>query len=149
VSHFIILVSLKYSNTFFADDYFLSNVQAIEDVCSKKKAKFVSRIKWDANITKVIESFASVSVVPQKNEHDLRCRLCQENWSTNMFSFSGDLYDPLTLEVRGSCSTDSSVPKPTKYASCDSCRLRVLAFSRLHHSKYNFFKVCQQKVGLV
>jgi hypothetical protein len=128
------------------DDYFLSNVQAIEDVCSKKKTKFTSRIKWDANITKCIESFPSVSCQTLKNEHDLRCRLCQENWATNMFSFSGDFYDPLTLVIREVCSVDSI--KQTKYASCDSCKSRVLSFSRLHHSKYHFFVKCQRKVSL-
>lgn len=129
--------------SFLTDEYFLSNVQAIDDICSKKKTKFFSKIKWDANITKCIESFPDVSVVPQKNEHDLRCRLCQENWSTNMFSFTGDTYDPLTLETRD--PSDVSV-KQTKYASCDSCKLRVLSFSRLHHSKFNFFLKCQRKV---
>lgn len=127
------------------DDYFLSNVQAIDDVCCRKKSRFTSKIKWDANITKCIESFPSVSCQALKNEHDLRCRLCQEKWSTNMFSFSGGLYDPLSLESR---DTTIEGIKQTKYASCDSCKIRVLSFSRLHHSKYLFFLKCQRKVSL-
>jgi len=123
------------------DDYFLTHVQAIDDVCTQKKARFCSKIKWDTNVIRCIENFPSLSVVPLKNEHDLRCRLCNDNWSSYMFTFSGDPYDPQTLEIR-----DPVDIKQTKHAACESCRDRVILFSRLHHSKYHFFLRCQKKV---
>lgn len=116
-------------------------MQAIDKVCEDKKQLFFSKVKWDASVVKCIETFPSPNVIPQKNENDLRCRLCHDNWSTLMFNFTGDPYDTQTLELR-----DVPDIKQTKYASCDACRDRVLLFSRLHHSKYNFFTKCQAKV---
>lgn len=126
----------------FTDEYFLSKVQMIEELCSRKKARFFSKVKWDAGIVKCIETFPMVEVTPQKNENDLRCRLCHDSWSSHMFSFSGPAYDSQTLEEKE--SVDSV--KQTKYASCDSCKERVKLFSRLHHYKYNFYIKCQAKV---
>ena len=134
-------LKLNYSTR--TDDYFLTNVQEIDKVCEDKKQLFFTKVKWDASVVKCIETYPSANIIPQKNENDLRCRLCHDNWSTLMFNFTGVPYDSQTLEQR-----DVSDIKQTKYAACDACKDRVLLFSRLHHSKYNFFTKCQEKVSI-
>lgn len=125
------------------DEYFLDNMREIENVCEEKKQLFFNKLKWEASVVKCIETFPCVNIIPQKNENDLRCRLCHDMWSTLMFNFTGAPYDAQTLEQR-----EVSDIKQTKYAACDACKDRVLLFSRLHHSKYNFFQKCQEKVSI-
>lgn len=60
---------------FSLDEYFLSHVQAIDDVCSRKKSRFFSKVKWDANVVKCVETFPTFTVTPQNNIGDLRCRV--------------------------------------------------------------------------
>ena len=124
-----------------SDVYFLTNVKAIDKACEDKKQLFFTKVKWDASVVKCIETFPVASIIPQKNENDLRCRLCHDNWSTLMFNFGGEAYDSQTLDVR-----EVSDIKQTKYAACDACKDRVLLFSRLHHCKRNFYTKCQAKV---
>ncbi|RWS31474.1 hypothetical protein B4U80_00331 [Leptotrombidium deliense] len=123
------------------DDYFLSHVQAIDEFCSRKKSRFFSKVKWDANVVKCVETFPTFTVIPQNNVGDLRCRLCHDNWSTQILHFSGDPYDQMTLENK-----DPLDIKQTKYAACDVCKDRITLFSRLHHQKYSFYLKCREKV---
>lgn len=137
-------------NLLDTDQYFVTNVQAIEEYCLRKKTKFFTKVKWDANIVKCVESYPNFSSTPQKNEGDLRCRLCHDCWSTQMLSFTGTPYDPVTLEPREltiNIGGDlNGIKATTKYASCDLCKDRVHLFSKLHHQKYHFYLKCQEKV---
>lgn len=58
-----------------SDIYFLSHMQAIDDVCSKKRSRIISKVKWDSNIIKCIETFPSIQLNNQTNIGDLRCRV--------------------------------------------------------------------------
>jgi transcription elongation factor Elf1 len=123
------------------DDYFLTHVQAIDEYCTRKKARFFSKVKWDATVVKCVETFPKFSITPQNNVGDLRCKLCHDNWSSQILNFSGDLYDLMTLEVKEPLDI-----KQTKYAACDACKEKIELFSRLHHQKYNFYMNCRDKV---
>lgn len=146
----MLLYHFNISLSLFTDQYFVTNVQAIEEYCLRKKTKFFSKVKWDANIVKCVESYPNFSYTPQKNEGDLRCRLCHDSWSTQMLSFTGTPYDPVTLEEREltiNFGGDlNGIKQTTKYAACDLCKDRVELFSQLHHQKYHFYLRCQEKV---
>ncbi|CAG2101996.1 unnamed protein product [Medioppia subpectinata] len=126
------------------DDYFLSHVQAIDDMCSRKKSRFFSKIKWDANIVKCVETYPLFTVTAQNNVGDLRCRLCHDNWSTQIMQFNGEPYNQMTLEPQLGVDL-----KQTKYAACDPCTEKIVLYSHLHHQKNNFFSKCKSKVDSI
>lgn len=60
----------------FLDDYFLTHIQNVEDLCSKRRARFISFVKWDMNIVKCIETYPEIQIQDQHDVGDLRCRVC-------------------------------------------------------------------------
>ena len=86
--------------------------------------------------------YPAFNVVKQNNVGDLRCKLCHDNWSTQILNFVGDPYDPMTLEPKEA----SGEIKQTKYAACDSCKEKISLFSCLHHQKFHFYTKCKEKV---
>ncbi|XP_054164542.1 probable serine/threonine-protein kinase DDB_G0282963 [Oppia nitens] len=126
------------------DEYFLSHVQEIDEICSRKKSRFFSKVKWDANIVKCVETYPEFTVTAQNNVGDLRCRLCHDNWSTQIMQFSGEPYNQMTLEPQTGVDL-----KQTKYAACDQCTDKIVLYSHLHHQKHTFFNKCKSKVDSI
>lgn len=66
INNFVVVIS---------DEYFLSHLQAIDDYCVRRKSRFFSKVKWDANIVKCVETFSNFTIIPQTQVGDLRCRV--------------------------------------------------------------------------
>lgn len=62
-----------------SDEYFLEHMQNIDDFCLKKKSRFFTKVKWDAQIVKCVETFPTFSTIPQSQVGDLRCRVSPRN----------------------------------------------------------------------
>ena len=128
---------------FQSDEYFINHIQKIDEYCLSKKAKIYSKVKWETSIIKCVETYPKCEVVAQDNSGDLRCKFCYEKWSTQILNFTGDMYDPITLE-----HIDNGELKLNKYAACEPCKIKVMALSNLLHQKYNFYVKCGEKVSI-
>lgn len=141
------LISQALDPTFMADvikekdDYFLSHIQTVEDLCGKRRARFISFVKWDTSIVKCIETYPEIQIQDQNDVGDLRCRLCHDNWSTKILHFDGKMYNFETLESL----TPQPESKQTKLACCEVCTDRTFIYSKLYHQKYNFLQKCKSK----
>ncbi|KAH7642284.1 hypothetical protein HUG17_5329 [Dermatophagoides farinae] len=130
------------------DEYFLSHMQTIEEVCHTRRSRFIAKIKWDSVILKNFETYSNIQINKQNNVGDLRCRSCHDNWSTKILYFDGEPYNRDTLEK---LSHDTIVAaaadnKKVKIAACDSCTEKIFLYSKLYHHRLNFFLLCKAKV---
>ncbi|XP_027194489.2 uncharacterized protein LOC113789186 isoform X1 [Dermatophagoides pteronyssinus] len=129
------------------DDYFLSHMQAIEEVCHSRRTRFIAKFKWDSVILKNFETFTNIQINKQNNVGDLRCRSCHDNWSTKILYFDGEPYNRDTLEkLSNDAIVAASTDKKVKIAVCDNCTEKIFLFSKLYHHRLNFFLLCKAKV---
>ena len=58
------------------DEYFMSHMQAIDDLCVKQRERFVAKTKWESNFLKCIETYPLIQIHAEDDAGDLRCRVC-------------------------------------------------------------------------
>ncbi|CAL1285901.1 unnamed protein product [Larinioides sclopetarius] len=123
------------------DEYFLSHLQAIEEITSEKKSALHESDRWSSELSDSVKMFPLVKVSKSEGKEKSLCQVCQNGKIQFVAHFQGQVYDPMTL-----ASKESSSASDFNFPLCGSCVQTVTLYSRLHHHRYHFFQLGCKKV---
>ncbi|GFU12599.1 DUF4211 domain-containing protein [Nephila pilipes] len=124
------------------DEYFLSHLQAIEEITLQKKNILHDIERWSTQLFNSVKMFPLFSVSKCEDDEKSLCEVCQNSNIQFVTHFQGHVYDPMTLENKEEVHSLNDFNFPL----CGSCVQTVTLYSRLHHHKYHFFQLGCKKV---
>lgn len=92
---------LFFSSFSLLDDYFLSNVQTIDDITDSKKQKFFNLLRWPAAVQSAVCTWPCFNVIREVSPADTETKLCAACGRTGVavrVLMYGQPYNATTLE---------------------------------------------------
>ena len=79
------------------DEYFVSNIEVIDDVCMERQKGLLSLGKWSPAFCKAINAWPRINVVNQAPEQGSTCEACGRSSVSSLVQMYGQMYDPKSL----------------------------------------------------
>ncbi|XP_066906376.1 uncharacterized protein [Halyomorpha halys] len=117
------------------DEYFLSNVRAVDDHVKDVEKRLISFLDWNEKFTSAVKQYSSYNSYPRNGTV---CN-CGASGSCQLI-LSGIPYDKDTLQKRN--EPESSV----EAVLCRNCLSEVEVLHKLCHFKCSLYTVCEERV---
>jgi len=129
------------------DEYFLSNVQTIDDITDSKKQKLLALLRWPPNLQAAVCTWPCFNVLRELVPTDAQARTCaacgRNNVAVRVIMY-GQPYNATTLE---GCQPDPNAINEKDFFMCRICVSRVELASKVIHQKYLMYIVCAKRVS--
>ncbi|KAL1509615.1 hypothetical protein ABEB36_004326 [Hypothenemus hampei] len=129
------------------DEYFLTNVQTIDDITESKKQKFLQLVRWPPNLQAAVCTWPCFNVLREIGPSELQARTCaacgQNNVAVRVIMY-GQPYNATTLE---GCQPDPNAINEKDFFMCRICVSRVELASKVIHQKYLMYIECAKRVS--
>lgn len=129
------------------DDYFLSNVQTIDDITDSKKQKFFNLLRWPANVQAAICTWPCFNVLREVSVSDAEtkpCVACGRIGVSARVLMYGQPYNSTTLE---GCQPDPNAINEKDFLMCRLCVIQVELLNKVTHQKYLMYIECAKRVS--
>ncbi|CAG9836686.1 unnamed protein product [Diabrotica balteata] len=129
------------------DDYFLSNVQTIDDITDSKKQKFFNLLRWPANVQAAICTWPCYNVLREVSMSDSQsksCAACNRIGVSVRVLMYGQPYNSTTLE---GCPPDPNAINEKDFLMCRLCVTQVELLNKVTHQKYLMYIECAKRVS--
>uniref|UniRef100_A0A1Y1MPK1 DUF4211 domain-containing protein n=1 Tax=Photinus pyralis TaxID=7054 RepID=A0A1Y1MPK1_PHOPY len=128
------------------DEYFLTNVQTIDDITNNKKQKMITLLKWPNPVQVAVSTWPCFNVIRELNALDSQLRPCgaclKPGVSVRVLMY-GQPYNATTLE---GCQPTSQILEKD-FLMCRICASRVELFNKITHQKYLMYVECAKRVA--
>ncbi|ENN76386.1 hypothetical protein YQE_07108, partial [Dendroctonus ponderosae] len=129
------------------DEYFLSNVQTIDDITERKKQKLLQLVQWPASLQGAVCTWPCFNVLREIGPGDAQTRTCaaceRHNVAVRVIMY-GQPYNATTLE---GCQPDPNAINDKDFFMCRICVNRVELASKVIHQKYLMYIECAKRVS--
>ncbi|XP_066246946.1 nuclear receptor coactivator 6-like isoform X1 [Euwallacea similis] len=129
------------------DEYFLTNVQTIDDITESKKQKFLQLVRWPPNLQGAVCTWPCFNVlreIAQADAQSRTCAACGRNNVTVRVIMYGQPYNATTLE---GCQPNPNAINEKDFFMCRLCMSRVELASKVIHQKYLMYIECAKRVS--
>ncbi|XP_050506722.1 daf-12-interacting protein 1 isoform X2 [Diabrotica virgifera virgifera] len=129
------------------DDYFLSNVQTIDDITDSKKQKFFNLLRWPSNVQAAICTWPCYNVLREVSVSDSQsksCAACNRIGVSVRVLMYGQPYNSTTLE---GCPPDPNAINEKDFLMCRLCVTQVELLNKVTHQKYLMYIECAKRVS--
>ncbi|XP_050303232.1 atrophin-1 isoform X2 [Anthonomus grandis grandis] len=129
------------------DEYFLTNVQTIDEVTESKKQKLLQLVRWPSNLQTAVCTWPCFNVMRDQHADTQSSRACsacaRDNVAARVLMY-GQPYNPTTLE---GCPPDPNAINEKDFFMCRICVSRVELASKVIHQKYLMYIECAKRVN--
>ncbi|XP_074037653.1 uncharacterized protein isoform X2 [Leptinotarsa decemlineata] len=129
------------------DDYFLSNVQTIDEVTESKKQKLFALLRWPAAVQGAVCTWPCFNVIKEVSASDSlakTCAACCRIGVAVRVLMYGQPYNSTTLE---GCQPDPNAINEKDFLMCRICATHVELLSKVTHQKYLMYIECAKRVS--
>ncbi|XP_018572236.1 uncharacterized protein LOC108911707 isoform X2 [Anoplophora glabripennis] len=129
------------------DDYFLSNVQTIDDITDSKKQKLFALLRWPPTVQGAVCTWPCFNVMREVNDVGVqvkKCAACSRAGVVVRVLMYGQPYNATTLE---GCQPDPNAINEKDFLMCRICATRVELLSKVTHQKYLMYIECAKRVS--
>ncbi|KAF7280323.1 uncharacterized protein LOC143205006 isoform X2 [Rhynchophorus ferrugineus] len=129
------------------DEYFLSNVQTIDEITDSKKQILLNLLRWPANLQAAVCTWPCFNVLREIGPGDAQARACaacgKNNVAVRVIMY-GQPYNATTLE---GCQPDPNAISEKDFFMCRICASRVELANKVIHQKYLMYIECAKRVS--
>nr|XP_022906225.1 uncharacterized protein LOC111418023 isoform X1 [Onthophagus taurus]XP_022906226.1 uncharacterized protein LOC111418023 isoform X1 [Onthophagus taurus] len=129
------------------DDYFLSNVQTIDDITNKKTEKLTSLLNWSKPTEVSVCTWPCYNVIKELGVADSQSKNCAGcgflGVSVRVLLY-GQPYNSTTLE---GCQPNPQAVNEKDFLMCRICANRVQLLNKITHQKYLMYIECAKRVA--
>nr|CAH7726043.1 unnamed protein product [Callosobruchus chinensis]CAH7753118.1 unnamed protein product [Callosobruchus chinensis] len=134
------------------DDYFLSNVQTIDDITESKKQSLFARLRWPGPLRQAVCTWPCLNMTRDDSGaaggggggRPRKCAGCESPAVAVRVLMYGQPYNATTLE---GCQPDPSAINEKDFLMCRICSNRVELLSKVTHQKYLMYIECAKRVS--
>ncbi|XP_060530425.1 uncharacterized protein LOC132704443 [Cylas formicarius] len=129
------------------DEYFLTNVQTIDEITDIKKQKLLSLLKWPTSLQMAVCTWPCFNIIREIGQVDAStkiCAGCAKNSVAVRVLMYGQPYNATTLE---GCQPDPNAINEKDFFMCRICASRVELSSKVIHQKYLMYIECAKRVS--
>ncbi|KAK5643473.1 hypothetical protein RI129_007318 [Pyrocoelia pectoralis] len=128
------------------DEYFLTNVQTIDDITNNKRQKMITLLRWPNPVQTAVTTWPCFNVIREVNALDAQLRPCAGCLTTGVsvrVLMYGQPYNSTTLE---GCQPNMQILEKD-FLMCRICASRVELFNKITHQKYLMYVECAKRVA--
>ncbi|KAL0268190.1 UNVERIFIED_CONTAM: hypothetical protein PYX00_010223 [Menopon gallinae] len=128
------------------DEYFLSNVNTIDEVTEDHCRRLLNVTKWRPNLVMSVRTWPCLNIIqdlPKDQTSNRCCSACDKPKVTMRIQMYGQPYNNTTLE---GCQPDPKAMTDKDFLLCNSCGWRVSLCSKASHQKYLMYIECAKRV---
>ncbi|CAG9861726.1 unnamed protein product [Phyllotreta striolata] len=129
------------------DDYFLSNVQTIDEITVSKRRKLFEILRWPAAVQSAVCTWPCFNVIREVSPADTQTKCCSACGRTGIAGrvlMYGQPYNATTLE---GCQPDPNAINEKDFLMCRLCVTQVELLNKVIHQKYLMYIECAKRVS--
>nr|XP_018904340.1 PREDICTED: mucin-5AC-like [Bemisia tabaci] len=128
------------------DEYFLTSVNAIDEITLDKTKKLIQQLNWKNDLVTALQTYPCFNELTNLSQKDRESRMCV-GCSSDLLMYRivvyGLPYDNITLA--GVTSTSTATKK--EYLMCQDCDGKLRIFNKVAHQKYLMFMESSKMVA--